>query len=163
MSFHNAFDLDVTIARPFNTYGPRQSARAFIPTIITQIASVQNGYPDGAIGRPTRDLNFVKDTCLGFLLLAANGGTKGGVYNIGSNFEISMADTLEKIMRIMGKTVEVVQDEARPPPEEQRGLPALVRQHQNPGTDRIRSALHARRGPGGDHSLVYGSGALSEI
>ena len=112
MSFHNAFDLDVTIARPFNTYGPRQSARAFIPTIITQIASGQTVIQMGD-GRPTRDLNFVKDTCLGFLLLAANGGTKGGVYNIGSNFEISIADTLEKIMRIMGKTVEVVQDEAR--------------------------------------------------
>lgn len=116
MSYHNAFGLGVTIARPFNTYGPRQSARAFIPTVITQLASGQQQIKMGD-GRPTRDLNYVTDTCRGFLLLAACDAANGETVNIGSNYEISMAETLEKIMRIMGVQAEVVCDPQRLRPQ----------------------------------------------
>lgn len=112
MSFYNAFDLPVTIARPFNTYGPRQSARAIIPTIITQIA---NGIKEIKLGdlRPTRDFNFVKDTCRGFLALAESDKTIGKEVNIASNFEISMKDTLELIKDIMESDVKFIVDEQR--------------------------------------------------
>ncbi|MBT7555586.1 NAD-dependent epimerase/dehydratase family protein, partial [Candidatus Woesearchaeota archaeon] len=87
MSFYNAFDLPVTIARPFNTYGPRQSARAVIPTIVTQIA---NGAKEIKLGdvTPTRDFNYVDDTCRGFIALAECDDSIGQTVNIGSNFEI---------------------------------------------------------------------------
>lgn len=116
MSFHNAFDLDVTIARPFNTYGPRQSARAVIPSIIIQIL---NGAKELHLGdgRPTRDFNFVLDTCRGFCLLAASDQTKGQTVNIGSNFEISVFDTLAKIKELMGSNAEIVVDEERLRPQ----------------------------------------------
>lgn len=112
MSFHNAFDLNVTIARPFNTYGPRQSARAVIPTIITQIA---NGMKEIKIGdgTPTRDFNYVEDTCLGFCMLAANDSVNGQTVNIGSNYEISVIDTLNKIRDIMGSDAQIICDEHR--------------------------------------------------
>ena len=112
MSFHNAFDLSVTIARPFNTYGPRQSARAFIPTIITQIASGMKQIKMGD-GRPTRDLNFVKDTCKGFLLLGSSDKVKGKTVNISSNYEISMSDVAAKICKLMGSSAEIVVDPSR--------------------------------------------------
>lgn len=112
MSFHNAFGLAVTIARPFNTYGPRQSARAVIPTIITQIAAGAKEIRLGDL-TPTRDFNYVLDTCRGFLALAGAQGTVGQTVNIGSNFEISIADTLAMIRDIMGSDVEFVTDEAR--------------------------------------------------
>ena len=85
MSFYNAFELPVTIARPFNTYGPRQSARAVIPTIITQIA---NGVAEIKLGdvTPTRDFNYVDDTCRGFIALAKCNKSIGQTVNIGSNF-----------------------------------------------------------------------------
>lgn len=116
MSFHNAFDLDVTIARPFNTYGPRQSARAVIPSIIIQL---MNGAKEIKLGdmRPTRDFNFVKDTCTGFCLLAASNQAKGKTINIGSNFEISVFDTLDKICTLMGSSAKIVVDEARIRPQ----------------------------------------------
>lgn len=112
MSCFNAFDLPLTIARPFNTYGPRQSARAVIPTIITQIA---NGAKEIKLGdvTPTRDFNYVLDTCRGFIALANAPETVGETINIGSNFEISVGDTLNLIREIMGSDVEFVQDEAR--------------------------------------------------
>jgi NAD dependent epimerase/dehydratase len=112
LSFFNAFDLPVTIARPFNTYGPRQSARAIIPTIITQIA---NGIKEIKLGdlRPTRDFNYVKDTCAGFIALAESDQTIGKETNIASNFEISMKDTLELIKDIMKSDVQFVTDEKR--------------------------------------------------
>ncbi|MBQ4916992.1 MAG: GDP-mannose 4,6-dehydratase, partial [Muribaculaceae bacterium] len=93
MSFYNAFNLPVVIARPFNTYGPRQSARAIIPTIITQIA---NGIREIKVGdlTPTRDFNYVKDTCRGFLARAKAPGIEGEEINIATNSEISMEDTL---------------------------------------------------------------------
>lgn len=111
-SFYNAFDLPVVIARPFNTYGPRQSARAIIPTIITQIAS---GKREIAVGdlTPTRDFNFVEDTCRGFIALASAPGIEGRNINIASGTEVTMAETLETIARIMEADVKYVVDPAR--------------------------------------------------
>lgn len=112
MSFHNAFDLNVTIARPFNTYGPRQSARAVIPTIITQIANGKKEIKIGD-GTPTRDFNYVEDTCRGFCMLAASDKVNGDTVNIGSNFEISVIDTLNKIRDIMGSDAQIICDNDR--------------------------------------------------
>jgi len=116
MSFYNAFELPVTIARPFNTYGPRQSARAVIPTIITQIA---NGMKEIKLGdvSPTRDFNYVEDTCRGFLALAESDETIGQTVNIGSNFEISVGDTLNIIKELMDSDVKFVTDEQRIRPD----------------------------------------------
>ncbi len=116
MSFYNSFELPITIARPFNTYGPRQSARAVIPTIITQI---ENGTKQIKLGdtTPTRDFNYVKDTCRGFIALAESDATIGEVVNIGSNFEISVKDTLKLIKKIMNSDVEFITDEQRIRPE----------------------------------------------
>ncbi len=116
MSFYNAFNLPVTIARPFNTYGPRQSARAIIPTIISQIAG---GIKEIKLGdlTPTRDFNFVKDTCRGFLKIAECNESIGKEINISSNFEISMADTLNMIKEIMKSDVQFITDEQRIRPE----------------------------------------------
>ena len=112
MSFYNAFELPVVIVRPFNTYGPRQSARAIIPTIITQIA---NGATEIKLGdlTPTRDFNFVKDTCRGFIQLADCDEAIGQEVNVCSNYEISMRDTLNLIADIMGKDVKFVEDTQR--------------------------------------------------
>ena len=116
MSFHNAFGLNVTIARPFNTYGPRQSARAVIPTIITQIASGMKEIKIGD-GRPTRDFNYVEDTCLGFCMLGMCNEANGEIINIGSNYEISVIDTLNKIRDIMGSDARIIYDQDRLRPE----------------------------------------------
>ena len=112
MSFYNAFELPVVIVRPFNTYGPRQSARAIIPTIITQIA---NGATEIKLGdlTPTRDFNFVKDTCRGFIQLADCDEAIGQEVNVCSNYEISMRDTLNLIADIMGKEVNFIEDSQR--------------------------------------------------
>jgi len=112
MSFYNSFELPVTIARPFNTYGPRQSARAVIPTIITQIA---NGVKEIKLGdvTPTRDFNYVEDTCRGFIALAQSDKTIGETINIGSNFEITVSDTLNLIKEIMNSDVKFITDEQR--------------------------------------------------
>ena len=116
MSFFNAFELPVTIARPFNTYGPRQSARAVIPAIITQIASGMKEIKLGDV-TPTRDFNYVEDTCNGFIALAESSNTIGEVVNIGSNFEISVGDNLNIIKELMNSDVEFVIDEQRIRPE----------------------------------------------
>ncbi len=112
MSFYNAFGLPVTIARPFNTYGPRQSSRAVIPTIITQIA---NGAKESKLGdiTPTRDFNYVEDTCRGFLAIAKEDRTIGEVINIGSNFEISIGETLNIIKKLMDSDVKFIVDKQR--------------------------------------------------
>ena len=116
MSFYNAFELPVTIARPFNTYGPRQSARAVIPTIITQIA---NGEKEIKLGdlTPTRDFNYVEDTCRGVIALAEEDKAIGEAVNIGSNFEISIADTLNIIKELMESDVKFITDKQRIRPE----------------------------------------------
>lgn len=121
MSYYNAFELPVTIARPFNTYGPRQSARAIIPTIITQIAS---GIKEIKLGdlSPTRDFNFVKDTCEGFVAIAKSKLTIGKEMNICSNTEISMLDTLNIIKDIMQSDVHFISDIQRIRPEKSEVL-----------------------------------------
>lgn len=116
MSFFNAFNLPVTVARPFNTYGPRQSARAVIPTIITQIASGKKEIRLGDVS-PTRDFNYVADTCRGFLDLAKCEGAVGQTVNIGSNYEISVGDTLNLIKELMASDVRFITDEQRIRPE----------------------------------------------
>lgn len=112
MSYFHAFELPVTIARPFNTYGPRQSARAVIPTIISQIAS---GMKEIQLGdtSPTRDFNYVTDTCEGFIALAESNEVTGETVNISTGVEISVADTLKLIRELMGSDVKFVQDPAR--------------------------------------------------
>ena len=112
MSFYNSFDLPITIARPFNTYGPRQSSRAVIPTIITQIA---NGVKEIKLGdiTPTRDFNYVDDTCRGLIALAECNKSIGQTVNIGSNFEISIGNTLNIIKRLMNSDVRFIVDEER--------------------------------------------------
>ena len=116
MSFFHAFELPVTIVRPFNTYGPRQSARAVIPTIITQIA---NGAKEIKLGdtSPTRDFNYVEDICRGFLAIATNDQTIGETINIGSNSEISIGSTLELIKELMKSDIRLVTDKERLRPE----------------------------------------------
>ena len=116
MSFHNTFELPLTIARPFNTYGPRQSARAVIPTIITQIANKKREIKLGDVS-PTRDFNFVKDTCQGLLELAGCEKAIGEAVNIGSGSEISVKDTLLLIKKLMNSEVEFITEEQRLRPE----------------------------------------------
>jgi len=116
LSFYNAFNLPVTIVRPFNTYGPRQSARAVIPTIITQIADGMKEIKLGDL-RPTRDFNYVKDTARGFLAIAECEATIGKEINIASNCEISMADTLNLIKEIMQSEVHFITEEQRLRPD----------------------------------------------
>lgn len=112
MSFYNAFNLPVVIVRPFNTYGPRQSARAIIPTIITQIAAGQKEIKLGDL-RPTRDFNYVKDTCRGFVQLSTCDAAVGQEINIATNREVSMRETFETIARLMKSDVRFVEDEQR--------------------------------------------------
>lgn len=116
MSFHNSFGLPLTTVRPFNTYGPRQSARAVIPTIISQIAAGKSTIELGDVA-PTRDFNYVLDTCRGFVELAHCEKAVGLTVNLGSNYEISIGDTLHVIRELMGSDVEFVVDEARIRPE----------------------------------------------
>ncbi|NKB75844.1 MAG: SDR family NAD(P)-dependent oxidoreductase [Gammaproteobacteria bacterium] len=115
MSFYNAFELPVTIARPFNTYGPRQSARAVIPSVIIQLLG-RDRINVGDLS-PTRDFNFVSDTCKGFMTLAGCEKAVGETINIGSNSEVSIADTISLIAELMGKEVEVSQEAQRMRPE----------------------------------------------
>ncbi|MBX5162270.1 MULTISPECIES: NAD-dependent 4,6-dehydratase LegB [unclassified Rhizobium] len=111
-SYHSSFDLPVTIARPFNTFGPRQSARAVIPTVISQLLSGRTTLKLGALS-PTRDFNFVQDTCDGFLALAASDEAVGQTVNVGSGSEISIGDTVQLIADIIGVSVEIECDEQR--------------------------------------------------
>lgn len=117
LSFHLAFGLPVTIARPFNTYGPRQSARAIIPTIITQIASGKKQIHLGDVS-PTRDFNYVLDTCQGFIDLAQSNNTIGEVVNIGSGIELSVGATLVLIKELMQSDVTLVTEEKRLRPKD---------------------------------------------
>jgi dTDP-glucose 4,6-dehydratase len=112
MSFYCSFDTPVATIRPFNTYGPRQSARAVIPTVITQIAAGNRKIKLGAV-YPTRDFNFVHDTVGGFIAVAESEQTVGEVVNCGSNFEISIGDTVKLIADIMGAKIEIETDKER--------------------------------------------------
>lgn len=116
LSYFNAFELPVTIVRPFNTYGPRQSARAVIPTIISQIASGAKIINLGDTS-PTRDFTYVKDTCKGFLSLSEAENSAGETVNIGSNFEVSIGKTFEMIKKIMASDAELQMDENRSRPQ----------------------------------------------
>ncbi len=111
-SFYNAFDLPVIIARPFNTYGPRQSARAIIPTIISQIAAGKRVIEVGDLS-PTRDFNYVADTCRGFIALGETQGIEGRDINIATGTEVSMQHTLELIASLMDANVEYRVDPQR--------------------------------------------------
>ncbi len=115
-SFYASFDLPVAIIRPFNTYGPRQSARAVIPTIITQIAAGARHIRLGAL-TPTRDFSYVADTVSGFIAIALSPNAAGEVINIGSGFEISIGDTARLIAERMGVEIEIETDEARLRPD----------------------------------------------
>lgn len=119
MSFHLSFGTPVVVLRPFNTYGPRQSARAVIPTVITQIASGQRSIKLGAV-HPTRDFSHVDDTVAGFVAALHAKDAVGQVINLGSNFEISVGDTAREIAQLMGVNIEIVTDEnrLRPPASE---------------------------------------------
>lgn len=116
MSYYYSFETPVAIIRPFNTYGPRQSARAVIPTIITQIANGAHRIKLGAT-EPTRDFNYIKDTVAGFIAVANSEHSTGEVINIGSNYEISIGDTVRLISELMGRPVEIETDIARIRPE----------------------------------------------
>jgi len=115
-SFHRSFDLPVTIVRPFNTYGPRQSARAIIPTIITQLA---NGFEEIKLGdlSPTRDFLYVKDTAKGFIDIANSLELIGHDCNIATNSEISMQELVDTLINIMNPNAKIIQDVNRIRPE----------------------------------------------
>ena len=116
MSFYLSFGTPVAIIRPFNTYGPRQSARAVIPTVITQIANGKQTIKLGAL-HPTRDFNYVSDTVGGFLAVAEAESSTGEVINIGSNFEISVGDTVKLIAEAMNTEIEIETDDQRLRPD----------------------------------------------
>ena len=111
-AFFSSFELPVITVRPFNTYGPRQSARAVIPAIMTQIASGQKKIKLGAVS-PTRDFNYVQDTVNGFIAALLSEKGLGEVVNIGSNFEVSIGETVALIAEVMGAEVEIITDESR--------------------------------------------------
>src|SRR5262245_6302770 len=112
MSFHNSFGLPVTIARPFNTYGPRQSARAVIPTVITQICAGKERIALGDLA-PTRDFSYVEDTCGGLLALTGNERAIGEAVNIGSGTEVSIGQTVRLIKELLNSKIEIEQEEQR--------------------------------------------------
>lgn len=125
LSFYRSFDLPVVVCRPFNTYGPRQSARAVIPTIILQLASGQRRLKLGAV-HPTRDFNYVQDIANGFLSLATEEGVDGEVFNLGTGFDISIGDIAKLIGELMGSEVEfdLQQERLRPVKSEVERLQA---------------------------------------
>ena len=116
ISFYHSFNLPLTITRPFNTYGPRQSARAVIPTIIIQILSGERKIKLGKIS-PTRDFNYIDDTVSGFISAMNNKSSIGEVINLGSNYEISIEETAKLIANILNVEIEIVTDEPRMRPE----------------------------------------------
>ena len=116
LSYWRSFETPVSVLRPFNTYGPRQSTRAVIPTIITQIAAGHRRVKLGALS-PTRDFNFVADTCAAFQALADCDAALGQVVNAASNFEISIGNTASLIAEVMNVDLEIVTDEQRLRPE----------------------------------------------
>lgn len=116
LAFHASFGTPVTILRPFNTYGPRQSARAVIPTIITQIANGERNIRLGSV-HPTRDFTYVADTVAGFISALNTDRGVGDIINIGSNFEVSIGQTAELIADVMGVEIDIATDPPRLRPE----------------------------------------------
>jgi NAD dependent epimerase/dehydratase len=116
ISYFKSFDLPVKIVRPFNTYGPRQSARAIIPTVISQILSGKTELKLGNL-TPTRDLTFVKDTANGFLQIALADGLFGEITNIGMSEEITIGELVKLIARLIGTEVQIQSDEQRIRPD----------------------------------------------
>ena len=116
LSFYRSFNTPVSIIRPFNTYGPRQSARAVIPTIITQIAAGQRELRLGSL-HPTRDFSYINDTVKGFIAVAESEKSVGEVINIGSNYEVSIGDLVQTITDIMKADIEIKTDDNRIRPE----------------------------------------------
>lgn len=112
LSFYSSFDTPVVVIRPFNTYGPRQSARAIIPTVITQIASGLRTLKIGAV-HPTRDFNFIKDTVRGFIAALESDQGVGEVINLGSNYEVTIGDTVRLIAEVMGAEIQIETDAVR--------------------------------------------------
>ena len=111
-SHYNAFELPVAIVRPFNTYGPRQSTRAVIPTILAQLVGGVDKLHLGST-TPTRDFNFVEDTAAGFMAVARSDRALGQVVNVGSGREISIGDLVKLLISIVGRDVEIVTDTER--------------------------------------------------
>ena len=116
LSFYSSFNTPVSIIRPFNTYGPRQSARAVIPTIISQIASGKKQIKLGAL-HPTRDFNYIADTVRGFISVLESENSIGEVINIGSNYEVSIGDTVQMISEVMNSEIDIITDDVRLRPE----------------------------------------------
>ncbi len=116
ISYYKSFDLPVKIVRPFNTYGPRQSARAIIPTVISQILAGKKVLKLGNLS-PTRDLTFVKDTAKGFLEIAKAEGLFGEITNIGMNEEITIGNLVKLISTLIGTEIEIISDEIRIRPD----------------------------------------------
>jgi NAD dependent epimerase/dehydratase len=151
MSFYTSFNTPVMIVRPFNTYGPRQSARAVIPTIITQIASGNRQIKLGAL-HPTRDFSYVSDTVAGYMAALGSDQGIGETVNLGSNFEISIGDTAQMIAEVMGAEIEIVGDDQRLRPEKSeverlcaandKARRVLDWQPQFGGLDGLRRGLH---------------------
>ena len=112
LSFWRSFETPISVIRPFNTYGPRQSARAVIPTIITQIASGKKIIKLGST-TPTRDFNFVDDTCSAYLSIAESSEAIGKVINVASNFEVSIGETANFIAKVMNSQIEIEIDNKR--------------------------------------------------
>lgn len=139
LSYHRSFGLPVTVVRPFNTYGPRQSARAIIPTVISQILDGRDTLSLGNLA-PTRDLTFVSDTVSGFLAAADSPETVGETVNLGTGSEISIGDLVARIARIMGREVRIVSDEQRIRPEKSE----VERLLSNPGKMRALTGWSAK-------------------
>ena len=149
MAFYSSFDTPVSIIRPFNTYGPRQSARAVIPTIITQIAAGKRRIKLGSL-HPTRDFSFIQDTVQGFFEVARSDATVGEVINIGSGFELSIGDTATMIAEIMGQEIEFMTDEQRLRPEKSEVERLWA------GTDKAEKLFNWKPGYGGVDGLKRG-------
>ncbi|MFV2055892.1 MAG: GDP-mannose 4,6-dehydratase [Thiohalomonadales bacterium] len=112
LAYYHSFDTPVSIIRPFNTYGPRQTASAIIPTIITQITNDVNSIKLGSTS-PTRDFNYIEDTIRGFVAVAESDFSTGEIINIGSGYEISIADTVKYIADLMDKPINIIQEDRR--------------------------------------------------
>ena len=112
LSFFHSYELPVAVVRPFNTYGPRQSTRAIIPTVLSQLFGGSGEVRVGAT-TPTRDFNFVEDTARGFLAVAACDKALGEVVNIGSGREVSIGDLVELLVRVSGRDAKVVSESSR--------------------------------------------------